>query len=199
MLLPRFHGKAIAHHTQLIEQITAEEVDRWPIGEEFALWPRMRVITMEVTTGADVQNVGEPRAPAPRQAGAQAPIDTRRTPRQAILQFAGRYANWTYETLATHQLSLASISVGAARLAEQQAAAATRADATLARARIANSGEVLSVSPDLARDGWWVVVTRERTVGNGEYEGLAPGLHVTLVQLAFVGNRWAASQWLPQG
>jgi len=91
-----------------------------------------------------------------------------------------------------------SISVGAARLAEQQAAAATRADNTLARARIANSGEVLSVSPDLARHGWWVVVTRERTVGDGEYEGLASGVHVTLVQLASVGDGWAVSQWLPQ-
>jgi cytochrome P450 len=48
LLLPPFHGEAIAHHTQLIEQITAAEVDHWPIGKEFALWPRMRAITMEV-------------------------------------------------------------------------------------------------------------------------------------------------------
>jgi hypothetical protein len=148
--------------------------------------------------GGGVQNVGEPRAPAPRQAGAQAPVRTQRTPQQAILQFANRYANWTYQTLAEDQLSLASISVGAARLAEQQAATATRADTTLARARIANSGEVLSISPDLTQGGWWVVVTRERTVGAAEYEGLAPEIHIALVQLASVDNGWAISQWLPQ-
>ncbi len=152
----------------------------------------------EPSSSAGVQSVGEPRAPAPRQAGAQAPTGIQPTPRQAILQFAGRYANWTYKTLAEDQLGLASISVGAARLAEQQAAAVTRADTTLARARIANSGEALSVSPDLARDRWWVVVTRERTVGNGEYEGLAAGFHVTLAQVASVDDRWAVSQWLPQ-
>jgi hypothetical protein len=140
---------------------------------------------------ASVQNVGE-------QDSAQAPAQTKRTPRQAILQFAWRYANWTYQTLAADQLSLASISVGAARLAEQQAAAATRADTTLARARIANSGEVLSISPDLARSRWWVVVTRERTVGDGEYEGLAAGFHVTLAQVISVGASWTVSQWLPQ-
>ncbi len=152
----------------------------------------------QASADAGIQNVGEPRAPAPRQAGAQAPVSTQRTPQQAILQFANRYANWTYQTLAEDQHSLASISVGAARLAEQQAAAATRADTTLARARISNSGEVLSVSQDLARGGWWVVVTRERTVGDGEYEGLTPGFHLTLVHLASVGDSWAISQWLPQ-
>lgn len=150
------------------------------------------------SNGGEVQNEGEPRAPAPRQAGAQAPINTQPTPQQAILQFANRYANWTYQTLAEDQLSLASISVGAARLAERRAAGAARADTTLARAQISNRGEVLSVSRDLARGGWWVVVTRERTVGSGEYEGLAPGFHVTLVQLAPVGNSWAVSEWLPQ-
>lgn len=139
-----------------------------------------------------------PYTASPRQAGAQAPEQTQRTPRQAILQCANRYANWTYQTLAEDQLSLASISVGAARLAEQQAAVATHTDTTLARARIANSGEVLSVAPDLAHGGWWVVVTRERTVGGGEYEGLAPGFHVTLAQLASTDDGWAVSQWLAQ-
>lgn len=48
LLLPPFHGDAISHHARLVEQITATEVDRWPLGEPFALWPRMRTITMEV-------------------------------------------------------------------------------------------------------------------------------------------------------
>jgi cytochrome P450 family 135 len=48
LLLPPFHGEAIRRHAELIEQITAAEVDRWPLGERFALWPRMQAITMEV-------------------------------------------------------------------------------------------------------------------------------------------------------
>ena len=48
LLLPPFHGQAIAHHARLIEQIAAAEIERWPRGEQFALWPRMRAITMEV-------------------------------------------------------------------------------------------------------------------------------------------------------
>ncbi len=48
LLLPPFHGEAIGHHQQLIEQITLAEVQRWPLQEQFALWPRMRAITLEV-------------------------------------------------------------------------------------------------------------------------------------------------------
>ncbi len=48
LLLPPFHGEAIAHHARLVEQITAAEIEHWPIGEQFALWPRMRAITLKV-------------------------------------------------------------------------------------------------------------------------------------------------------
>jgi cytochrome P450 len=40
LLLPPFHGEAIAHHARLVEQIAGVEVGRWPLGEEFALWPK---------------------------------------------------------------------------------------------------------------------------------------------------------------
>lgn len=147
---------------------------------------------------AGVQNAGEPPAPAPPQAGAQAPIHVQRSPQAALLQFASRYSNWSYRTLAREQLALSSISVGAARLSELKASASTRADSTLARSHISNSGTVLSVSTDLARAGWWVVVTREHTSGGGEYAGLPPGYHVTLARLASVPGGWAVSQWLAQ-
>jgi cytochrome P450 family 135 len=48
LLIPPFHGEAISHYAQAIEQITMAEVDRWPVGREFTLWPRMRAIAMEV-------------------------------------------------------------------------------------------------------------------------------------------------------
>jgi cytochrome P450 len=48
LLLPPFHGEAIRQHERLIEEVAALEVERWPLGEELELWPRMRAITMEV-------------------------------------------------------------------------------------------------------------------------------------------------------
>lgn len=48
LLLGPFHGEAIAHHRQVVEQVTVDEVERWPVGEPFALWSRMRAIGMEV-------------------------------------------------------------------------------------------------------------------------------------------------------
>lgn len=150
------------------------------------------------TGASSVQNVGEPPAPAPRQDGAGGVVGPQATPQAAIMRFAKVYANWSYRTLVVQQLGLAAMSVGAARLAERQAAATTGADSTLARGRISNSGVVLSVSGDLARAGWWVVVTSERTVGNGEYEGLAASDHIVLAQVARVGGGWAVSEWLSQ-
>jgi hypothetical protein len=151
------------------------------------------------TGASSVQNVGEPPVPAPRQDGAGGVFDPQATPQAAIARFAQVYANWSYRSLARDQALLASMSVGAARLAERQAAASSRADGTLARARISNRGSVLSVSADLASRGWWVVVTREQTFGGGEYEGLAASDHVMLAQVAHVGAGWAVSQWLAQG
>jgi hypothetical protein len=145
-----------------------------------------------------VQNTGEPAAPPPAPAAGQSVVDAQSTPQNAISLFARLYANWSYATLTHDQLTLAAMSVGTARLAEQQAAASSRADSTLSRARLSNQGQVLGVSPDLARSGWWIVVTREQTTGSGEYEGLPATDHVTLVQLAAVNGGWAVSLWLPQ-
>jgi cytochrome P450 len=48
MLLPPFHGEAATKYADLIEELTVEEIGRWPVGKEFALWPRMRALTLEV-------------------------------------------------------------------------------------------------------------------------------------------------------
>ncbi len=52
LLLPPFHGEAIAHHQKLVEQVTTMDLQTWPLGREFALWPRMRAITLEVIVRA---------------------------------------------------------------------------------------------------------------------------------------------------
>ncbi|HEY5261377.1 MAG TPA: cytochrome P450 [Solirubrobacteraceae bacterium] len=48
LLLPPFHGEAIRHHAAIVEQVTEQDVEHWPLDTPFALWPRMREITMEV-------------------------------------------------------------------------------------------------------------------------------------------------------
>jgi cytochrome P450 len=48
LLLPPFHGEAIAEYTEMIAAATEREIDTWPIGEPFALAPRMQAITLDV-------------------------------------------------------------------------------------------------------------------------------------------------------
>jgi cytochrome P450 len=48
MLTAPFHGEAVHAYGQRIGAIAAEEVERWPVGEEFPIRPRMQAITLEV-------------------------------------------------------------------------------------------------------------------------------------------------------
>jgi hypothetical protein len=148
--------------------------------------------------GAGVQNAGEPPAPPPAAPTAQSPADVQPTPAMALALFAGLYVNWSYRTITSRQQTLAAISVGGARLSEQQAAAASRADTTISRGRIWNHGQIVSIAPDIVQPGAWVIVTREQTGGDSDYEGLPAAYHVTLAQLAQVPRGWAVRQWLPQ-
>jgi hypothetical protein len=149
-------------------------------------------------SSASVGNPGEPAAPPPPSPSAQAPTDVRPTPAKALAAFAQLYVNWSYRTLSADQGTLAAISVGAARLSERQAAASSRGDTTIAAGHIWNSGEVISIARDLASAGAWVIVTRERTGGNTQYEGLPAAYHVTIAALANVPGGYAVSQWQPQ-
>ncbi len=47
-LLPSFHGQRMHGYSEMIDQVTRQAIDGWPIGEPFALWPRMQAITAEV-------------------------------------------------------------------------------------------------------------------------------------------------------
>jgi hypothetical protein len=147
---------------------------------------------------ASPQNPGEPPAPAPPSPAAQAPAGVQPTPAKALAAFSRLYTNWTYRTLSADQRTLAAMSVGAARLAERQAAASTQADTTIVRGQLWNSGQIAGIAPDLARPATWVLVTREQTGGDTQYEGLPAAYHVTLAQLARVPGGYAVSQWLPQ-
>jgi cytochrome P450 len=48
LMLPAFHGEALRRYPELIEEIAEAEIRNWPVGEPFALRPRMQAITLEV-------------------------------------------------------------------------------------------------------------------------------------------------------
>ena len=48
LLLPPFHGEAVQRYVETISAVAEREVDRWPVGESFALAPRMQAVTLEV-------------------------------------------------------------------------------------------------------------------------------------------------------
>ena len=107
--------------------------------------------------------------------------------------------NWTWRTLAAHERELAALSVGPARLSEQQAAAAAVRDSTIAQSRVYNSGQIISIAPSRTNAQAVGVVTREQTGGNSQYDGLQASYHVTLAELAQLNNGgWTVSEWLPQ-
>ncbi|MGH3755432.1 MAG: cytochrome P450 [Pseudonocardiaceae bacterium] len=48
MMLPAFHGDSVRRQVAEMVAITADDVARWPVGEQFPLYPRMQAITLEV-------------------------------------------------------------------------------------------------------------------------------------------------------
>jgi cytochrome P450 len=68
LLLPPFHGEAIEQYAEMILEATEREIDRWPIGEPFALAPRMQAITLDVIMAGIFGVEGKP-APGTPEAG----------------------------------------------------------------------------------------------------------------------------------
>ncbi len=48
MMLPAFHGDSVRRQVTEMVAITADEVARWPVGDQFPVLPRMQAITLEV-------------------------------------------------------------------------------------------------------------------------------------------------------
>jgi cytochrome P450 family 135 len=48
LLLPPFHGERMQRYGALIEHVTNREMQRWPVGQTFALYPAMQRITFDV-------------------------------------------------------------------------------------------------------------------------------------------------------
>lgn len=60
LLLPPFHGEAIAEYVAMIEDVTARELASWPVGKPIALAPRMQAITLDVIMAGIFGIEGEP-------------------------------------------------------------------------------------------------------------------------------------------
>ena len=48
LLLPSFHGDAVARYSQMIADAAEREIGTWPVGRPFPLAPRMQAITLDV-------------------------------------------------------------------------------------------------------------------------------------------------------
>jgi hypothetical protein len=121
-----------------------------------------------------------------------------RTPEATLDRYAKLYSNWNARTLAQTERQLASISLGSARANALQAAASYGRDTILLRSDVANSGTVVSIAPALHTSGVWVIVTSERTTGQGDYAGLPAQLHVTYAQVTDTAHEYVVSRWSPQ-
>jgi cytochrome P450 len=65
LLLPAFHGEAIAQYTQMIADAAEREIDRWPLGRPFALAPHMQAITLDVIMAGIFGIEGRPERGTP--------------------------------------------------------------------------------------------------------------------------------------
>jgi len=123
----------------------------------------------------------------------------RTSPQAALARYAELYVNWTAAGVAAKQRQLATMSLGQARAQALQAATTLARDPELTKSAVSNAGRVVAIAPGQgAAAGLWVVVTREQTIGKGDYAGLPPTLHVTYAELTRTTNGWVVTQWQPK-
>jgi cytochrome P450 len=48
LLLPPFHGQRMTSYGELMSEIAAREIERWPLGRRYRLRPRMQAVTLEI-------------------------------------------------------------------------------------------------------------------------------------------------------
>jgi len=123
----------------------------------------------------------------------------RTSPQAALARYAELYVNWTAAGVAANQRQLAAISLGQARAQALQAAASFARDPELTKSAVSNTGSVVAIAPGQgAAAGLWVVVTREQTIGKGDYAGLPPTLHVIYALLARTASGLVVTRWQPE-
>lgn len=163
--------------------------------------------TASTPTAVTPADVGDP---TPERNGSvparqQAAVDRlgaaagRTSPRAALARYAALYVNWTAAGVAANQRQLAAISLGQARAQALQAATSLARDPELTKSAVSNTGTTVAIAPGQGTaEGLWVIVTRERTIGKGDYAGLPPTLHVIYAQLTRTANGWVVTRWQPE-
>jgi cytochrome P450 len=48
LMLPAFHGEQMRSYEPIVGEIVDAEIDSWPLGDEFAIHPRMQAMTLEI-------------------------------------------------------------------------------------------------------------------------------------------------------
>ncbi|MGO9760769.1 MAG: cytochrome P450 [Solirubrobacteraceae bacterium] len=66
-ILPSFHGQRMQGYGEMMADVARREIDRWPLGEPFELWPRMQAISLEVVMRATFGDVDSERLELLRQ------------------------------------------------------------------------------------------------------------------------------------
>ena len=72
LLLPAFHGEAVARYSEMIAAAADREIDSWPVGTPFALAPRMQAITLDVIMAGIFGVEGKPEKGTPEHGLRQA-------------------------------------------------------------------------------------------------------------------------------
>jgi cytochrome P450 len=67
LLLPPFHGDAVKAYVDVITQAAEREIDRWRVGEPFALAPRMQAVTLDVIMAGVFGIEGRPEPGSPEE------------------------------------------------------------------------------------------------------------------------------------
>jgi cytochrome P450 len=87
LMLPSFHGKRMQRYGELMAEIAAEEIERWPSDRPLQARPRMQAVTLEVILGA-VFGISEGERQAPLRDELRGLLDAISDPRRAIFLLA---------------------------------------------------------------------------------------------------------------
>jgi cytochrome P450 len=87
LLLPPFHGARMKRYGELMSEVAAAEIERWPLGEPYKLRPRMQAVTLEIILRA-VFGVREGERLEALRAELRRLLDMVTNPRQAIFLIA---------------------------------------------------------------------------------------------------------------
>ena len=112
MLLPAFHGDSVRKQVAHMVDITAADVERWPVGEQFPLLPRTQAITLEIILRTvigvhDQERLAELREALPPMVEIGSPLELMPPPR--LLRNVGLWRRRKQNKARAHALLLAEI------------------------------------------------------------------------------------------